>query len=170
MNPTENGENALAQRGFVLSNEVLRGPRALGREPQPRAHNPGRSGVVTVWGLARVVPLPLQRLRPLDARGWQKRVAVGGRAIPVAFLAALTLAACTTPQSPTITYQPVSKIVVASCIPKSVPQAPIIHTDGELRTMEPASRYLAIAADRAALFAWRWTVGPVIEDCRQAGE
>jgi hypothetical protein len=85
---------------------------------------------------------------------------------PAAVLvAALALAACTTPAKPTIQYQQVLVPISSKCVPPETPQAPKIHSDAELRALPGPERYLAIASDRLDLLAWEITVSPVLRAC-----
>lgn len=88
----------------------------------------------------------LQRPRLLDARGWQKRVAVGGRAIPVAF--GLLLAACaTTTPEPKVVTKVVQVPVVRACVPTTFPQSPSFpDTDSAMRAAPGAGDLLQLLA------------------------
>jgi hypothetical protein len=85
---------------------------------------------------------------------------------PLALLAALFLAACSTAGTPQNQHQQVKVPMAVSCIPKDAPAAPKVHSDAELRAMDGPSRYVAVASDRLSLLAYALTAGPAIEACR----
>lgn len=102
---------------------------------------------------------------PKDARGWQKRAAVGGRVIPAAF-AALALASCATTAEPEIRTVTVKVPLRIACVPADLPPPPTSYADENSSHMTPEDRYLAIARANQERRARLTRLEPVVDLCR----